>query len=69
VIAQTVSELDNKTAHRQLPVLDRHIPFFFGASLIARKITFRTASSVGNTFRFLMAARIKLFSGSIESPR
>ncbi len=27
VIAQAVTELDNKTAHRQPPVLDRHTPF------------------------------------------
>jgi hypothetical protein len=28
VIAQAVTELDNKAAHRQPPVLDRHTPFF-----------------------------------------
>lgn len=28
VIAQAVTELDNKTAHRQSPVLDRHTSFF-----------------------------------------
>lgn len=28
MIAQAVTELDNKTAHRQPPVLDRHTPFF-----------------------------------------
>ncbi|UWS33547.1 hypothetical protein [Erwinia pyrifoliae] len=28
VIAQAITELDNKTAHCQPPVLDRHIPFF-----------------------------------------
>ncbi len=28
MIAQAVTELDNKTTHRQPPVLDRHTPFF-----------------------------------------
>ena len=27
MIAQAVTELDNKAAHRQPPVLDRHTPF------------------------------------------
>lgn len=28
-IAQAISELDNKTTHRQPPVLERYTPFFF----------------------------------------
>lgn len=56
-----VAELDNKTAHRQQPVLERHASFF-DTFLNAREITFRTRSSFGKALHFLMAARNTLFS-------
>lgn len=46
VIAQVITALDNKRAHYQRSVLDQHIPFF-GASLIARYIIFRTGQLSG----------------------
>jgi hypothetical protein len=64
VTVQAVTELDNKAAHCHTPVLSG-IVHFCEAAWIASHTTFFTASSVGNTLRFLIACRITLFSDSM----